>query len=336
VHSAAHRYEKEGIPWIPVDYFDNHVLCEFIESTTKPMGMLTVLDDICLGPGEKTDDFFLEELNRHYVKSSVHFASWQNNKVVERDQFVVKHYAGDVAYTVDGFVDANNDLLFRDLKVAMVHSVNTIIAASFQASELESRKRPVTAGTQFRKNMNDLMATLMVKMPSYVRCIKPNGEKKANCWDPAVVEHQVKYLGLMENLRVARAGYCYRRPFADFLERYKSLCPETWPNYNGSPMNGVKILTAHLAAAESPEAKVLKTVWNKPTHNLGLGDGECAVGRSKVFIRSPKSVTAIEMAFQHHKNHLATRVIAVWKGKKQRRIYLRILAQRKIAAHWRG
>jgi myosin I len=54
--------------------------------------------------------------------------------------------------------------------------------------------RPVTAGTQFRKNMNDLMATLMVKMPSYVRCIKPNGQKKANFWDPAVVEHQVKYV----------------------------------------------------------------------------------------------------------------------------------------------
>ena len=28
-----------------------------------------------------------------------------------------------------------------------------------------------------------------------------------------------RYLGLMENLRVARAGYCYRRPFAEFLER---------------------------------------------------------------------------------------------------------------------
>ena len=73
----------------------------------------------------------------------------------------------------------------------------------------------------------------------------------------------------------------------------------------------------------------------------GTNAGMCVAnqifaGRSKVFIRSPKSVTAIEMAFQKHKNHLATRVIAVWKGKKQRRLYLRILAQRKIAAHWRG
>lgn len=49
----------------------------------------------------------------------------------------------------------------------------------------------------------------------------------------AIIYHQVKYLGLMENLRVRRAGFCYRRPFAVFLGRYKSLCPKTWPTWRG-------------------------------------------------------------------------------------------------------
>ena len=48
-----------------------------------------------------------------------------------------------------------------------------------------------------------------------------------------IIYHQVKYLGLMENLRVRRAGFCYRRPFAVFLGRYKSLCPKTWPAWRG-------------------------------------------------------------------------------------------------------
>jgi hypothetical protein len=43
------------------------------------------------------------------------------------------------------------------------------------------------------------------------------------------------------------------------------------------------VLTEHLAATQSAEAKVLQTVWNKPTHNLGLGEGECALGESCSF-----------------------------------------------------
>lgn len=58
--------------------------------------------------------------------------------------------------------------------------------------------------------------------------------------------HQVKYLGLMENLRVRRAGFAYRRPYEQFLQRYKSLCPQTWPNYHGSAKEGVQILVCHL------------------------------------------------------------------------------------------
>jgi len=35
-----------------------------------------------------------------------------------------------------------------------------------------------------------------------------------------VVHHQVTYLGLMENLRVRRAGFAYRRQYELFLNRY--------------------------------------------------------------------------------------------------------------------
>lgn len=38
-------------------------------------------------------------------------------------------------------------------------------------------------------------------------------------FDDKLVSHQVKYLGLMENLRVRRAGFAYRRTYEAFLER---------------------------------------------------------------------------------------------------------------------
>lgn len=59
-------------------------------------------------------------------------------------------------------------------------------------------------------------------------------------FDRDLVSHQVKYLGLMENLRVRRAGFAYRRNYEIFLERYKSLSAKTWPSFSGSAKEGVR------------------------------------------------------------------------------------------------
>lgn len=52
----------------------------------------------------------------------------------------------------------------------------------------------------------------------WIRCV-PAGR-----FDEVLVRHQVKYLGLMENLRVRRAGFAYRRRFEAFLQRWLTFC----------------------------------------------------------------------------------------------------------------
>lgn len=49
-------------------------------------------------------------------------------------------------YNVNGFLDKNNDLLFRSLKEAMIETTNSITSTIFTAGELESKKRPETVG----------------------------------------------------------------------------------------------------------------------------------------------------------------------------------------------
>lgn len=44
------------------------------------------------------------------------------------------------------------------------------------------------------------------QQPFYVRCIKPNDHKAADAFDRTRIEHQIAYLGLLENVRVRRAG----------------------------------------------------------------------------------------------------------------------------------
>lgn len=54
---------------------------------------------------------------------------------------------------------------------------------------------------------------------TYPRCIKPNDNKKADLFDEQRVRHQVRYLGLLENVRVRRAGFCFRQPYEKFIHR---------------------------------------------------------------------------------------------------------------------
>ncbi|KAM7332177.1 hypothetical protein ACRRTK_008885 [Alexandromys fortis] len=125
-------------------------------------------------------------------------------------------------------------------------SQNTILRECFLVAELENRRRPPTVGTQFKNSLSNLLELLTSKEPSYIRCIKPNERKEPSKFDDFLISHQIKYLGLMEHLRVRRAGFAYRRKYEHFLQRYKSLCPDTWPHWHGPPGEGVERLIKYI------------------------------------------------------------------------------------------
>ncbi|KAJ9584130.1 hypothetical protein L9F63_021539 [Diploptera punctata] len=270
--SEQEEYRREGIEWEHIDYFNNKVICDLIEEKHK--GIISLMDEECLRPGEPTDKSFLAKMNenlsnhKHYI--SHRKAGKDLQKTMTREEFCLKHYAGDVIYNVEGFLDKNNDLLFRDLREIMSETTNSITKEVFPASDVTTKKRPETAATQFKNSLNQLMEILMNKEPSYIRCIKPNDEQRSGIFDDKVVIHQVKYLGLMENLRVRRAGFAYRRPYEMFLQRYKCLSPKTWPNYPGSAKQGVQEIVNH----------------------LNYDKDEYRMGNTKLFIRSPRTLFA--------------------------------------------
>uniref|UniRef100_A0A667Z2E5 Myosin Ic, paralog b n=2 Tax=Myripristis murdjan TaxID=586833 RepID=A0A667Z2E5_9TELE len=282
--SEQEEYEAEGITWEPVQYFNNKIICDLVEEKFK--GIISILDEECLRPGDASDITFLEKLedtvggHPHFVTHKL--ADGKTRKVMGRDEFRLLHYAGEVNYNVNGFLDKNNDLLFRNLKEVMCMSENKILNQCFDREELTDKKRPDTAATQFKASLAKLMEILMSKEPSYIRCIKPNDSKQAGRFDEVLIRHQVKYLGLMENLRVRRAGFAYRRRYEVFLQRYKSLCPDTWPNWRGKLADGVATLVKH----------------------LGYKPEEYKLGRSKIFIRFPKTLFATEDALETRKHSL--------------------------------
>uniref|UniRef100_A0A3B4H002 Unconventional myosin-Ic-like n=2 Tax=Haplochromini TaxID=319058 RepID=A0A3B4H002_9CICH len=310
LRSEQEEYETEGIAWETVQYFDNKIICDLIEEKHK--GIISILDEECLRPGETCDVSFLEKLedtvggHPHFVTHKL--ANGKTRRVMSREEFRLLHYAGEVNYNVNGFLDKNNDLLNRNLKEVMCQSDNQILSHCFRREEVIDQKRPEMAATQFKNSLMKLTEILRSKEPSYVRCIKPNDAKQPGRFDEVLVRHQVKYLGLMENLRVRRAGFAYRRRFEAFLQRYKPLCPETWPNWHGRLADGVLTLVKH----------------------LGYKDEEYKLGRSKIFIRFPKTLFNTEDALEAKKAvlvfiracvyiYIVIVIQSGWRGMKARR-----------------
>uniref|UniRef100_A0AAQ4QYX1 Myosin Ic, paralog b n=1 Tax=Gasterosteus aculeatus aculeatus TaxID=481459 RepID=A0AAQ4QYX1_GASAC len=315
--SEQEEYEAEGITWEPVQYFNNKIICDLVEEKFK--GIISILDEECLRPGDASDLTFLEKLedtvggHPHFVTHKL--ADTKTRKVMSREEFRLLHYAGEVNYNVNGFLDKNNDLLFRNLKEVMCMSENKILNQCFNREELSDKKRPETAATQFKASLAKLMEILMSKEPSYVRCMKPNDSKQAGRFDEVLIRHQVKYLGLMENLRVRRAGFAYRRRYELFLQRYKSLCPDTWANWQGKAFDGVATLVKH----------------------LGYKPEEYKLGRSKIFIRFPKTLFATEEGLETRKHGLATKLQAGWRGYRQKSKYQKLRSSAvAVQAWWRG
>jgi len=259
------EYGKEGIPWENIDYFNNKICCDLIESKRNPMGVLTILDDVSNFP-KGTDEKFLGKLGEAFG-SHAHFAISGGP-----NEFVIKHYAGDVSYNVDGFVDKNKDLLFNDLVELGAMSQSNFIRALFPEVATLDKKRPTTAGFKIKGSIQDLVDTLSKCTPHYIRCLKPNEKKAKNCWENGMCTHQVRYLGLLENVRVRRAGFAYRQFYDKFFYRYRVCSEQTWPRWDGDFKAGA--------------AAILKI--------LNLGDRDYANGTTKLFIRAPETVFTLE------------------------------------------
>lgn len=211
----------------------------FLKRLTDPLlislstGIFSISDDVVKtihATGEGVDAKLLQKLKQSFNEHA-HFSS-------NSDGFLIKHYAGEVDYKIEGFCEKNRDVLFQDLIDLMKTSSEPFIRNLFPESTNSAGKIPTTAGKKITTHANQLVDKLMKCYPSYIRCIKPNETKRPQEIDESRVKHQIKYLGLVENVRVRRAGYAYRREFAKFIKRYGIVCKQT-TFWNGPDDHGM-------------------------------------------------------------------------------------------------
>ncbi|KAL9968381.1 hypothetical protein ACROYT_G026748 [Oculina patagonica] len=269
------EYQREGIQWEEIKYFNNEIICQLIEQNHK--GILSIVDEGCRNIGKVSDEMLLQVMDqklRHHDHYRSRLTDPSDKSMEFHRDFCIKHYAGDVIYSVVDFLDKNKDNLYQDFKRLLYNSSHKILQEMWPEGKEDITKvtqRPATAGALFKASMIALVEKLAAKKPFYVRCIKPNDVKSPSLFDEKRVGHQVDYLGLMENLRVRRAGFAFRMHYKRFLQRYKMLVEKTWPNYKGIDKDGVGV------------------VINETGYSADV-----KYGRTKLFIRTPRTVFELE------------------------------------------
>ncbi len=69
---------------------------------------------------------------------------------------------------------------------------------------------------RFTQQLSELMAQLQATEPQFVRCVKPNKEQVPNFVDSKFVMHQLRYMGVLETVKVrprcgCRMVLCFAR-----------------------------------------------------------------------------------------------------------------------------
>merc|ERR1712137_626946 len=159
------EYEAEKINWSRVDFkIDGQSTIDLIDR--KPNGILITLDEESVFPNA-TDETFLHKLyNKHQ-----HNPAFQKPRFAGSQTFIIKHYAGEVEYSTNGWLEKNKDPLQNDLETCMKSSSNKFVANPFSpalsagggssaATERKKGAQFITVGSQYKEQLNDLMSTL--------------------------------------------------------------------------------------------------------------------------------------------------------------------------------
>ncbi|KAM8769527.1 myosin VIIAa isoform 2-T2 [Acanthopagrus schlegelii] len=312
------EYNLEHINWQHIEFTDNQDALDMI--AIKPMNIISLIDEESKFP-KGTDTTMLNKLNFQH-KVNTNYIPPKNN---HETQFGIQHFAGVVYYETRGFLEKNRDTLYGDI-IQLVHSSkNKFIKQIFQADVAmgaETRKRSPTLSSQFKRSLELLMRTLSVCQPFFVRCIKPNEFKKPMLFDRELCVRQLRYSGMMETIRIRRAGYPIRYTFVEFVDRYRVLMPGVKPAYKQEDLRGTCQRIAEAVLGRDDDWQMGKTkIFLKDHHDMLL-----EIERDKAITDKVILIQKVVRGFKDRSNFLKMRKSAVliqktWRGYQCRKNY---------------
>ena len=224
------EYAREQIEWKFIDFGrDLQPTIDLIE-VTNPIGIFSCLDEDSVMP-KATDKSFTEKLHHLWDRKTTKY-----KRSLLTQGFMLTHYAAEVEYSTEGWLEKNKDPLNDNITRLLADSSNRHIANLFadcaetdDSAEGATRSRVKrglfrTVAQRHKEQLSTLMNQLHSTHPHFVRCILPNHKKKPKQFSAPLVLDQLRCNGVLEGIRIARTGFPNRLPFAEFRARYEVLC----------------------------------------------------------------------------------------------------------------
>ena len=295
------EYAREQIEWQFIDFGkDLQPTIDLIE-LPNPIGIFSCLDEDSVMP-RATDQSFTDKLHSLWDKKTPKYASART-----RQGFILTHYAAEVEYSTEGWLEKNKDPLNDNLTRLLAGSRDEHIASLFsdcveESDELYSPRSRVkkglfrTVAQRHKEQLSTLMRQLHSTQPHFVRCILPNHKKKPKQFTAPLVLDQLRCNGVLEGIRIARTGFPNRLTFAEFRSRYEVLCEDMPKGYLGG----------------QEAAKIM-------LDRLKMDRAEYRVGLTKVFFRAGV-LAELEEQRDGLIREIMSRFQSVARGFMQRRI----------------
>ena len=278
--AAQARYTEEGLTVPQIDYADNKAVVALIGGGAG--SLMAMLTEECVFP-KGSDVLYLQKAARAH-KEHPSFKEIKTSSTT----FALRHFAGEVVYSVKGFLSKNKDPTSHDLLVLMQKSANPFIAALMKsdpsgaapgAPRSPTKASARAAGPRFRSSkflgvvdhfqasLRSLISTLQTGELHFIRCIKPNDERAPAKWNQKVVARQLNTSGIVSAVHVSRAGY------ADHLAPQQLLAQYGW-------LAGVE---AKAYADAGPAAQMRAAV--RLLETMAIPNDLYAAGRTRIFLR---------------------------------------------------
>jgi len=262
---------KEGIEWQMESFGAD--LQATIDLIDKPMGIFSMLEEECVVP-KGTDMTYKDKLHAKHLGKHPSFGKPKPSKSKYEAHFELHHYAGTVAYGVNGWLDKNKDPI-NEFVAAMfkAQKSNALLAYLFEDIGVEvkagGKKGSQTISANHREQLNKLMKTLGATAPHFVRCIIPNEIKTGGIIDAHLVMHQLNCNGVLEGIRICRKGFPSKIAFADFVLRYCIIEP-AGSKGGAADKDAAKKATQAILATSGLNADLFRVGLNRVLFKAGV------------------------------------------------------------------